>query len=689
MFIDTRVVCSGSDSADNLNDVESGFSVRVKPHPEGFGINKVIAVDNPVSSVPSLGLTLGDIILVEFTMPTNRPPVSTNADLDDIFELQNGTLGNNAQGSWINPSNLLIKLLDVSPPLDLVEGVTSFDLKFNPAFTSAGALINSSGTLGVENPIILSGDFSEPNPPFISAFIANDPSLDNNDLRNDMRYSKDDTFTIRFSEPVDFPFSINPGKSQIDSQFSFSHELGEDYSGVWKNRSTLVITVDEVLDDDPSLLPTLGNTTATVIGDITNRAGTSENSNSVSPPLSGTFGDYYLIMDINENGTFTQTLPTGITLGINFPNGTTLTMFKVDATTRQNIEISEFLDITITNSTTDCEMGCDVTFWIHQSELDEFGVSVGALRILHDANDDGVFERNESLVPEIEEITTNLFSVTVKLFSFSSIALGAVPGGGGGGGDETPPSFESWNYISCDPAIGCGTHIIKEIKFVTDMPTAIIPTEHSAKFILRVNENSGPNALQHVTLYTNIRGFADGIPDSDTFIRFDKGKPITVQDPHGFLTDAQVSVMPRGNNIDVIFTLLFDKPMEKSDIIIRAWDQSRNSRDARFADAIQVIPGIADEPSKFGGILGDSEPKGPIIDAEPIFSYNLFRDWAGFSDGQLSDSEFLSHLEIDGKKIPSWFKQSNISKWVMDEMLSQQEFIDALRFLSDEGLLKG
>jgi hypothetical protein len=69
-------------------------------------------------------------------------------------------------------------------------------------------------------------------------------------------------------------------------------------------------------------------------------------------------------------------------------------MFEVDNTVGQDIVISEFLDITITNSTTDCEMGCDVTFWIHQSELDEFGVSIDALRILHDANDDGVFDFN-------------------------------------------------------------------------------------------------------------------------------------------------------------------------------------------------------------------------------------------------------------------------------------------------------
>jgi len=362
-FIDSRVNCFGKDLADNMNDDEFGFLVRITPHPDGLRIKNVTAADKPVSRTPSPGLTVGDNIWVEFTMPTNQPPVATKANLDDIFDLPNGDFGNDAKGKWVNPSNLLISIDDItSPPLDLVENTTSFDLKFNPALTSSGGLLNSSGTLGDVNPILLGGDFSKPIPPFISAFIANDPIFDSDDPRNAVDYSRDDTFTIRFSEPVKHPFGRNQDKSQIDSQFSFSHELGEDYSGVWKNRSTLVITVDEVLDDDPPLLPTLGTTTATVIGDITNRAGTSENSKSVSPPLSGTFGDYYLIMDINENGTVTQTLPTGITLGINFPNGTTVTMFEADISTRQNIVISEILDITITNSTTDCEMGCDVTF---------------------------------------------------------------------------------------------------------------------------------------------------------------------------------------------------------------------------------------------------------------------------------------------------------------------------------------
>ncbi|KER05305.1 hypothetical protein AAA799E16_02058, partial [Marine Group I thaumarchaeote SCGC AAA799-E16] len=75
-----------------------------------------------------------------------------------------------------------------------------------------------------------------------------------------------------------------------------------------------------------------------------------------------------------------------------------------------------------------------------------------------------------------------------------------------------------------------------------------------------------------------------------------------------------------------------------------------------------------------------------ILDAEPIFSWGQFNEWAGYSSSSISDDKFLNHLEIEGDSIPKWFKNNN-AKWVKDGLISQDVFVDALNNLSERGLL--
>jgi len=113
---------------------------------------------------------------------------------------------------------------------------------------------------------------------------------------------------------------------------------------------------------------------------------------------------------------------------------------------------------------------------------------------------------------------------------------------------------------------------------------------------------------------------------------------------------------------------------------------------AKFVDAIEIVPGSLE----FGGIIDDAklvmdpEPgvgKKYVIDPEPLISKQILDDWSGFSSNYVSDSELLSHIGIDGEVIPSWLKKSNITKWLRDGVLSQQEFVNALKFLDKNGII--
>jgi len=119
LSLDTRVSCYGMDLADNINTEEFGFWVNITPHPDGLRIKNVTAADKR-GSPTSPDLTAKDIILVEFTMPTNKPAVANKAALNAIFDLTNGDFGNDVKGKWVNPSSLLIKILDITSPPHLI-----------------------------------------------------------------------------------------------------------------------------------------------------------------------------------------------------------------------------------------------------------------------------------------------------------------------------------------------------------------------------------------------------------------------------------------------------------------------------------------------------------------------------------------------------------------------------------------
>jgi len=277
---------------------------------------------------------------------------------------------------------------------------------------------------------------------------------------------------------------------------------------------------------------------------------------------------------------------------------------------------------------------------------------------------------------------------TIIVNAGTSQTFDAIPRGGGGGGDETPPNFNTVSIFGAkseqdDGTFGFGGILQKEIKLVNSMPTAIVETGQEIQLRIQIYENSGLDALQHVSLYMNLRGHERQVHQSDTFILYDKGSPVVIKDSNGYLSNADAELLERENNVEAIFSMTFEEEMDLSDIIIRTWDVNRNSRDAIFVDAIQVIP--AEQQLEADDIL-DKQNNEPIMDPEPLMSMEVLDDWAGYSNNPISDSEFLSHIGIDGEKIPGWFKNNN-AKWVREGMLTQNEFVNALQFFDKQGFL--
>ncbi|MEX0764010.1 MAG: hypothetical protein WEC35_06170 [Nitrosopumilaceae archaeon] len=115
--------------------------------------------------------------------------------------------------------------------------------------------------------------------------------------------------------------------------------------------------------------------------------------------------------------------------------------------------------------------------------------------------------------------------------------------------------------------------------------TQIAETGEPMKLRLNLRDSTG---VEHIAIYTNLRGNEREVSDSDTWIFYNENKPLEIVDPHNFFLNANFTEHEEGDKYTADFDIVFAKPMEKSDIIIRIWDQKRNSIDTKIFDAIVV-----------------------------------------------------------------------------------------------------
>ena len=94
--------------------------------------------------------------------------------------------------------------------------------------------------------------------------------------------------------------------------------------------------------------------------------------------------------------------------------------------------------------------------------------------------------------------------------------------------------------------------------------------------------------VEHIALYTNLRGDAREVQDSDTFIIYNEDRPLEITDPHGYFSSVNFTESEYNGKYIANFNMTFAKPMDTSDVIIRTWDEHLNSGDIKIFDAIKI-----------------------------------------------------------------------------------------------------
>jgi hypothetical protein len=419
---------------------------------------------------------------------------------------------------------------------------------------------------------------------------------------------------------------------------------------------------------------------------LKNKDGKSESSDSISWPLQGSFGRFSTFKNVEPGFSMSTTQPSGIVTEITFPNGGGLSSLSqidgaidVDENSKLSSIIGNTLDI---KSPDECEEGCEIKFTYTQSDIQDSGS--GKIVVIHDSDGNRLISSDEILKTEIKKIGPDTFTATAKLFSLSVVALAKLSSGGGGG-DSSAPDIQDLEYSGSSG--GSGAYSASGIGFNNNLEPINAKTGKPFTITLTVYENSGLQAFQHISLYMNLRGLDDQVHESDTYIRWDKGLPVSIRDPHGYFADADVEVFEVGNKIQVVFAFNFALPMETSDVIIRTWDNKRNSWDSNFPGLLTVTGspffGEPLEAIDLGDVLGREASSGNVTS---IFPEGFLDRWNAFSDGNVSDGDLLEVLGLEGQIIPDWFKKT-AAKWFMEQKISEQEFIDALTYLSNKNIL--
>ena len=214
--------------------------------------------------------------------------------------------------------------------------------------------------------------------------------------------------------------------------------------------------------------------------------------------------------------------------------------------------------------------------------------------------------------------------------------------------------------------------------------TTVIETGDPSNLKIRLSDSMGSSAIAHVAIYLNLHGITREVIDSDTWIIYQKGQPLEVKDPHGFFSDMSAKASTVGRSLQLRLDFTFKNPVEKSDVIIRIWNDDEHSRDVRYIDALEVV-----------------KPKTVSPNSQiPVWFKDNAKRW---SEGQIDDSNFangVSYLiknkiiDVPDKtinestmsvQIPEWVKDN--AWWWTEDIISTDDFVHGIQYLMSQGII--
>ena len=702
------------------------------------------AAVTPISSIPSCGgpkilsitASAGSVadIFVKFDKNTDMEApngtrykfgvVFSQTDVNNMFSFSSPIPGS-YQGVWGSDSqtfDIQITSLNAGQTLTTLDNSLVNTLKIS---VKSGAPVKDFFGNGpsVSTSPVLQGSFNTtPGPNILFAFA------DGISAQNSFQYSQNEKIHISFSASTN-QASVST-KAAVDNIFTFSQSIGAQYHGTWLSATELDIIIDD--PGSPLANPVIGIEKITVNpqGNLLDSTGTSHVTGSTI--LQGTFRSSYRISQVfTSSASLSVTLPDDITTVLDTSSvndGATITIAINNTVTPKGyttIGATKDLSANFFTSSSSCTVGgqsvCVVSFTINSGQLSEKNLDINNIFILHDSSHDGSF--NDKIKPDITNLGNGLYKVKGKIPSTSKFAVGGVVtvlAIAHGGSSSSSQAFSADRFLDLQTLSQNAKDSIQKEDPYTPIAPSNDPTvpyypfslDNSNYLIARYANTiqtvtktvgepvnlqlaSPDKTISHVALYTNMEGLSKEIGDSDTYIVYDKGSPLQIVDPHGFFSDVKIKTTTENDIEKFSFSITFAKPMPKSNIFIREWDEAKYSSDTKIKDAIQVMESpkntqtskdvISDETT-LQGVPSKSPDENIAQQPTTDDITNYIKEWAGYSPTSISDAQLLDHIGIKGDHIPSWFMHA--SKWLVNGDTSQQEFREAVKYLSSKGVIR-
>jgi hypothetical protein len=437
--------------------------------------------------------------------------------------------------------------------------------------------------------------------------------------------------------------------------------------------------------------------------------------------------------------TISVSLPENFAIKLKLPNtgGGNVVIEKTDA--GKTAAKFSFLGFVI-DFNAPCTDFCEISFNFTQASLDAQGITLEQVTIFHDINHNGSFENDEAIPTVITGddpyTATSSASFTSKFSvgGIKALALGALANSGGSRGGNAPTlenlSFDGVRTVNDDGTIGFGGLIIDEISSVNNFPTQTFETGVPSELRFPFYEDNGVRAIDHVAVYVLHEGDKT-VNDSELYLIYNRNKPLQTFDSNGYLSDFSLDIIEKtSRDADFIFGITFAIPMEKSDIIVRVWDNYRRSTDYRFNDLIEVVQSDSNRELTDNSDLtlwDSSDEDNSITDSSTILKYDFqslddsnepsqfskknsieIPLWIKFnanwwSQDEIGDDDFIAGIKYliendiiiipeftqnqqGTKEIPDWIKYN--AEWWAGDLVSDAEFVKSIQWLIEEGVLK-
>ena len=314
---------------------------------------------------------------------------------------------------------------------------------------------------------------------------------------------------------------------------------------------------------------------------------------------SGTFGGTVLIPSGTQitadtaawDGSFTVPQDLGTTIGV--PGGDTTLAIRVGSTTI-DFTLNHPIRIVFTG-----KVGQDV------SVLDKNGLIIPITTLCNGID----FATVDAQLGPDEVCKINNYPDLIVWTQRLSTFVSSIEKTGGFAKDFEGPSLSQSFGENESPLVIDSTAFPKLGTYTEKTQTVKVETGTPIPFRVLLNENSGPQNVQHVALYMNLHGvIGTEVHKSDTWLVFEKGNDIEIHDPRGFIAGASTSIATINDKFETSFHITFAKPMERSNLIIVAWDGDRNSMTSTVLDAFEVVdPNAEAKKQQKAAILAEAQ----------------------------------------------------------------------------------